>query len=212
VWYKYHKLIFNERRKNNMAKLTGPLMSIDARGKLANAMVFIGWKGLKTVRQWVKPANPNTAGQQTIRSYFTSAVAKYHLLTGADKAAWDPRTAGQPLSGFNLFVKKVINILKVAAGAWVLISNVSAVAATRVVTVTSDTSILIGDAIVKWGLTSGSYPNEQANTGAITAGTPYTFPALAAGTPGQTYFYIVTAEGAVPTTAGESGEYSFVLP
>ena len=195
-----------------MAKLTGPLMSIDARGKLANAMVFIGWKGLKTVRQWVKPANPNTAGQQTIRSYFTSAVAKFHLLTGADKAAWDPRTAGQPLSGFNLFVKKVINVLKVASGIWININAVSAVAATRVVTATFDAAVIIGNAKVKWGLSSGTYPNEQANTGAITAGTPYPFPALAAGVSGQTYFYIITGVGAVSTTNGESGEYTFVIP
>lgn len=195
-----------------MAKLTGPLMSIDARGKLADAMVFMGWKGLKTVRQWVTPANPNTAKQQTIRGYFTSAVAKFHLLTGADKAAWDPRTAGQPLSGFNLFVKKVIDVLKVASGLWVNINNVSSVASTRVVTATFDAAIAIGAAKVKWGLASGTYPNEQANTAAITAATAHSFPALAAGTAGQIYYYILTGVGAAATTKGESGEYTIVIP
>jgi len=50
-----------------MAKLTGPLFSLDARGKLGSALVFIGWKGLKTVRQWLKPANPQSADQGDVR-------------------------------------------------------------------------------------------------------------------------------------------------
>jgi len=51
-----------------MAKLFGPLHSDDARGKLASSLVFIGWKGIKTVRAYVKPANPQTAGQGNIRT------------------------------------------------------------------------------------------------------------------------------------------------
>jgi hypothetical protein len=50
-----------------MAKVYGPLHSDDARGKLANALVFLGWKGIKTVRQWLKPANPKTPDQGDIR-------------------------------------------------------------------------------------------------------------------------------------------------
>jgi hypothetical protein len=50
-----------------MAKVTGPLMSLDARGKLGSVLVFIGWKGIKTVRQWLKPANPKSASQGDIR-------------------------------------------------------------------------------------------------------------------------------------------------
>ena len=49
------------------AKLTGPLMSLDARGKLGDCLVFMGWKGIKTVRQWLKPANPQSIGQGDIR-------------------------------------------------------------------------------------------------------------------------------------------------
>ena len=50
-----------------MAKVTAPLMSLDARGKIGDALVFIGWKGLKTVRQWLKPANPQSAAQGDVR-------------------------------------------------------------------------------------------------------------------------------------------------
>lgn len=46
-----------------MAKVTGPLYSMGASGKIANAMVFFAWKGTAVVRQWLKPANPMTSGQ-----------------------------------------------------------------------------------------------------------------------------------------------------
>jgi len=50
-----------------MAKVTGPLMSMDARGKIGDALVFIGWKGVKDVRMWLKPANPKLPDQGDIR-------------------------------------------------------------------------------------------------------------------------------------------------
>ena len=46
-----------------MAKVTGPLYSMSASGKLADAMVYFGWKGINVVRGWVKPANPMRASQ-----------------------------------------------------------------------------------------------------------------------------------------------------
>lgn len=46
-----------------MAKVTGPLYSMSASGKLADAMVFFGWKGINVVRGWVTPANPQSAAQ-----------------------------------------------------------------------------------------------------------------------------------------------------
>lgn len=50
-----------------MAILFGPLHSDDARGKLASSLVFMGWKGIKTVRAYVRPANPKSEGQGNIR-------------------------------------------------------------------------------------------------------------------------------------------------
>lgn len=46
-----------------MAKVTMPLMSGSASGKIADAIVFFGWKGVNVVRGWVKPANPQSADQ-----------------------------------------------------------------------------------------------------------------------------------------------------
>lgn len=50
-----------------MAKVTGPLMSMTASGKLADTLVFFSWKGIATVRQWLIPANPQSADQGDIR-------------------------------------------------------------------------------------------------------------------------------------------------
>ena len=47
-----------------MAKLTAPLMSFGARGKLGGSLVYSAWKGVNTARQLVTPANPNTTAQQ----------------------------------------------------------------------------------------------------------------------------------------------------
>lgn len=50
-----------------MAKVTGPLFSIEARGKIADAMVHFPWKGLNVVRGWVMPANKKSADQGDVR-------------------------------------------------------------------------------------------------------------------------------------------------
>jgi hypothetical protein len=51
-----------------MAKATGPLFSMDASGGFGGALVFGKWKGRNTVRQLVKPANPQSAGQELARN------------------------------------------------------------------------------------------------------------------------------------------------
>jgi len=50
-----------------MAKVTGPLMSMSASGKIADAIVFGAWKGTNTVRQWLKPSNPQSSAQGDTR-------------------------------------------------------------------------------------------------------------------------------------------------
>jgi hypothetical protein len=50
-----------------MAKVEGPLMSLGARGKIANTVVFFPWKGIHAVRRWTIPANPMSSGQGDIR-------------------------------------------------------------------------------------------------------------------------------------------------
>jgi hypothetical protein len=53
-----------------MAKVDGPLLSVEARGKIADAIVFFPWKGKHAVRQWLKPTNP----QSTVQGYVRAAL------------------------------------------------------------------------------------------------------------------------------------------
>jgi len=61
-----------------MAKLKGPLFSLGASGQIGKTLVYMNWKGLDTVREYVVPANPQTSGQVTQRGFLTAAVAWIH--------------------------------------------------------------------------------------------------------------------------------------
>jgi len=52
----------------SMAKVDGPLFSISARGKIADAMVHFPWKGRNVVRQWLKPTNKMSVLQGFVRA------------------------------------------------------------------------------------------------------------------------------------------------
>ena len=98
-----------------MAKVNAPLFSFNASGKLANSLVYFGWKGLDVVRSYVVPANPQSAGQTTQRGYLTAAVAEIHAtqaqgtnpLDGDDYAAYAllASTRATPRTWFNEVVK-----------------------------------------------------------------------------------------------------------
>ena len=66
-----------------MAKVTAPLMSFGARGKLADSLVYFPWKGINAVRQYVIPTNPKTALQITQRGYLTNIVDRIHAAQAA---------------------------------------------------------------------------------------------------------------------------------
>lgn len=98
-----------------MAKLSGPLFSLQAGGQLAKTLVYSRWKGISDVRSYVIPANPRSSGQQTQRGYFTDAVDEWHTLglDATDIEAWNraANNAPRPQSGFNYFVGKLISLL-----------------------------------------------------------------------------------------------------
>lgn len=52
-----------------MAKTQGPLFSVSASGKFADALVYFTWKGVNVVRQWVIPTNKMSLGQGDTRIF-----------------------------------------------------------------------------------------------------------------------------------------------
>lgn len=102
-----------------MAKLKAPLFSFEARGKIADSLVYFPWKGINAVRQHVIPTNPKTADQLTQRDYLSDAVVAVHdaqahatdPLIAADVTAYNEyaRTLGAIMTWFNAAVRQFIN-------------------------------------------------------------------------------------------------------
>lgn len=93
-----------------MARVDGPLLSLDASGSIAGAMTFSKWKGINYVRIKSKPSNPQTAGQTTQRTAFSAAVAGWHALLESVQTDWNNRAKalGLTMSGFNFYVQQHI--------------------------------------------------------------------------------------------------------
>ncbi len=96
-----------------MAKVLAPLFGFSASGKLADSLVYMKWKGLHTVRQYVIPANPKSDDQKTQRGFMSAAINKWHSVSwnALDLAAWNryAATLAKIMSGFNAFVKNNID-------------------------------------------------------------------------------------------------------
>lgn len=102
-----------------MAKLTAPLFSFGASGKIADSLVYFPWKGLDAVRQYVIPANPRSADQVTQRGHLTDAVATIHdaMALATDPLNTDDKTAYALLASvhkaaqtwFNEAVRQFVN-------------------------------------------------------------------------------------------------------
>lgn len=65
-----------------MSKVSAPFLSLDASGTVANTLTASKWKGRNYMRLRIIPANPQTAGQQAVRSILgTLAKACTAVLT-----------------------------------------------------------------------------------------------------------------------------------
>jgi len=98
-----------------MTKVKAPLFSFEARGAIAESLVFFPWKGVSAVRRYVIPANPKTDPQMTQRGYMQDAVDKIHAvqalaahpLDASDIVAYSQLglTYPDPHTWFNVIVK-----------------------------------------------------------------------------------------------------------
>lgn len=92
-----------------MAKVTGPLFSLDARNSLGGAIVYSSWKGVNYVRGRVIPKNPRSDDQVAVRNLITDASQAWSNedspIDSAYKAAYNAFAEGQRFSGFNAYIK-----------------------------------------------------------------------------------------------------------
>ena len=88
-----------------MAKVTNVLGDVKS-GTIADTAVFASWKGINYVRQYVKPSNPNTPAQQTIRNSFKNAVDKTHTWNDLQKKSYNYMASGEAMTWFNVFISR----------------------------------------------------------------------------------------------------------
>ena len=93
-----------------MVRVTGPFLSLDARGTLADTLTASVWKGINYIRQRVVPHNPNSTAQQAIRSVLTDGVSKWRfgMITQIHKNYWNTYARGLGESGFNRFMRSYV--------------------------------------------------------------------------------------------------------
>ncbi len=91
-----------------MAKVRGPLFSLDASGQFGKTLVFAVWKGIRYVRRYVIPENPRTALQVAQRQKFADAVASWHALNSIRQLAWKAAAASLEMTGFNYFIQQAL--------------------------------------------------------------------------------------------------------
>jgi len=177
---------------------------MSASGQLGKSLVYMTWKGIDDVRQYVIPANPKSAAQTTQRGYFSDAVALWHatLFNAADVAAinlWAAQSA-KPRSGFNQFVDSVVTALAIP-NTWkaiktIVVSEIQAAQFTIAAVGTSGNTYT-----GKIGLTPSTMNTtfEVANDAGTLSATPAT---LVANT---TYYWWID-----DTTASEAGRTGIV--
>jgi hypothetical protein len=99
-----------------MAKVTGPLLSLDASGSVASTITFSRWKGVNYVRQRVIPTYSNTFKQSAIRDLIKKATQAWQsnatisptTIDASYKAEFATAASGMAMSGFNLFVRNCV--------------------------------------------------------------------------------------------------------
>lgn len=91
-----------------MAKVTGPLLSLDAKGNLKNVLNFSHGRDSHVVRMAKKsiaPPDPKTNIQLFNRSYWGNIVAIWHELSELDRESFILLSKSKPLTAFNLYIK-----------------------------------------------------------------------------------------------------------
>lgn len=88
-----------------MALASGPLFSLDARGKMGGALVFSNWKGRPTIRKLVTPSNPQTGAQTGQRAGIQFLSQAWAAMSANNKALWQALAEEGKYSPFNAYTR-----------------------------------------------------------------------------------------------------------
>lgn len=99
-----------------MAKVTGPLGSIAAAGKLGNAIQFQNWKGRCYVAKRRRPRQPRTESQRAARIMMTFLAQQWHNLTAGQQDTWANVNLEPPNTPYTNWIAENINRYKQLPG------------------------------------------------------------------------------------------------
>lgn len=95
-----------------MAKVTGPLFSLDARGRVGDSLVFSKQRGTNYTKKHTIPTNPQTAAQTRQRMVTAFCTKLWSHMTDAEKATWAPLAAELNLSPYHACLKTNLHRLR----------------------------------------------------------------------------------------------------
>lgn len=105
-----------------MAKLTQPLGSSEARGKLGG-YVYNTWRGIAYVKAKATPGNQNTPRRLALRALAKACTTRWQAITDGQRAQWNYFAASTPdvhwtgnpkrLSGYNWFIRTNVRLLDI---------------------------------------------------------------------------------------------------
>jgi len=98
-----------------MAKTTAPLLSFDAAGTIAKTQTYARWKGVKYVRRYGTPSNPQTSEQTLTREAFTGISNIYKFAPADMTDIWTAFVRGKPLTPINAFIQANLPDLRTAS-------------------------------------------------------------------------------------------------
>ncbi len=87
-----------------MARVKGPLFSLEASGSVKKTIVYSKWKGRQYVRQHTIPQNPQSTNQVNVRTAFTLLVAKWQGEAAPYQTEWNDFAKQFQKSGFNEYI------------------------------------------------------------------------------------------------------------
>lgn len=88
-----------------MARVTAPLMSLDASGSVGKAITFSKWRGRNYVRRLVVPANPKSALQVAMRASLRFVTQAWSAVPTTEQNGWSDLAAADNITYLNAAVR-----------------------------------------------------------------------------------------------------------
>jgi len=88
-----------------MAKVTAPMLSLDARGRLGDSLIFSKQRGTNYTKAYAVPNNPQTAPQVGHRMGIAAITQHWAGLYDSQKASWADLASVWNLSNYHAYLK-----------------------------------------------------------------------------------------------------------